>query len=461
LISNFIFARHITPDEYGIWGFATVYASFVGIPFALSFSTAMLQLGPEHRKVFGTVRRMTLLLSLALVIPMLIVAVILDATGSTVLANCFLGTAAGQVVTAIGGVYEGALHRMMRYHFVAFVRIFSIGLSIAMTIPLALTTPGPFVLVLRDILPPLIALITVMIYLHRQHASAALGIETGFDRATARATWQLGKGLFVNRAFEIAVNRLDSLVVGLVLGKGSLGYFDQAKYIAGLPSAAIAPFSQSVALRTFSALRDDAVRLGRAFQLVQWAVARAGIVFAFGCLIAPELVIQIVYGPGWEVSAEMLRFFAIWIFAVPLISNQQIFFIAIHTFAPARWAFIVNAVVLPIGLLPALLLDEPTIAPLGNSLAYLAMLIALNHYLAKRQLSGWPNLIAPLIAFGGIGALALVARFTIFSTFAPPIAAALTLAFGLVGFGIALFALEGRAIRVELRYLKDMMRGRG
>ncbi len=461
--SNFIVARHLLPDDFGVYGFALVYAAFAGLPWALSLPQAIVQLDPGHARLFGTVRRLQLYLALALAPITAIVAVVLDATHGPAVAACFLGLAAGQAIGSLSATYDAVLQRAMRYHFLAVVRVASIAASIGLTLAALFARPGPFVLVLRDVLPPLLALGAVALYLHRHRADPALEQERGFDRASARAVWGLCRALAINRAFEVVVNRLDALAVGLVLGERGLGHYTQAKYLAGLPNAVIAPFSQSVALRTFSAVRDDHPRLVRALHLVQWAVARASFAFALGCVVAPDLITHVAFGPGWDLAAQMLRFFSGWIVMVPLTANIQMFFTATQDWAPVRLAFVANAVVLPVALLPALLTDSPVIAPLANSIAYVAMVAVLLHQAAARGLAVHRHLLAPALATLGAAAIALFAR----ATFIPTATAGLWdsglggAAIAFAAFAFLLFAFEGRAIAVELRYLRDVIRRRG
>jgi O-antigen/teichoic acid export membrane protein len=461
--SNFIVARHLLPDDFGVYGFALVYAAFAGLPWALSLPQAIVQLGPGHARLFGTVRRLQLYLALALAPVTALVALVLDATHGPPVAASFLGLAAGQAIASFSATYDAVLQRAMRYHFLAVVRVASIAASIGLTLAVLFASPGPFVLVLRDVLPPLLALGAVALYLRRHRADPALEQERGFDRATAASVWKLSRALAVNRVFEVVVNRLDALAVGLVLGERGLGHYTQAKYLAGLPSAVIAPFSNSVALRTFAAVRDDRPRLARALHLVQWAVARAGFAFALGCVVAPDLITHVAFGPGWDLAAEMLRFFAGWIVMVPLAANFQMFFTATQDWTPVRLSFVVNAVVLPLALLPALLTDSPVIAPLANSIAYVAMVGVLLHVAAARGVSVHRHLLAPVFASVAAAALALFAR----ATFIPASSAGLWgsalggAAIAFATFAFLLFAFEGRAIGVELRYLRDVIRRRG
>lgn len=462
--SNFLLARYLLPEQYGTYGLAAVYAAFAGLPYSLSFAQALVQLGPEHTRLFGTVRAMSLWL-VAGTLPLSLGAAYLASRmqGPTA-ALVVVGLGVGQGLAAMASVYESVLHRAMRYELVALLRVFTVALSTALTVALALWTRSTLVLVVRDVAPPVLTLLALAVYLTPRRRRDELGLESGFDRATAERVWKLGRAILANRVFEVAVNRFDSLAVGLVLGERSLGYFEQAKYIAGLPGALIAPFGQTIALRTFSAVRDDPERLRRAVELLQWAVARLSVVFAVGCVVAPELVIRLVFGPGWEPSAAMLRYFALWLVAAPLATNLQVLFMSLERWSWIRASLLVNAAVLPVALLPALFTGRSELAPLGNGLAYLGMLLVLTRGASTLGLARLRSLFVPALSLliGGAAGLAVLSSLDgtpgLGSPYVPP---SLGLLVGLSAMLLSWLGMEGRALATQAQYVHAMVRRRG
>ncbi len=468
LASNAFFARQMTPDEFGVWGFAAVWATLAGLPYAMSLPTAMLQLPPGTRHLFGTIRAMSLKLVALVLAASAVAALVIGLVQGPAVAHCFIGLALGQAVSAIGYVYDGALQRSMRYHVVAAARFAGVVGGLVVAIPFALATPGPFVLVLRDALPPLLSLAIVVIYLRRHKEHPELALETGHDPDTAQAARRLGAGLLANRLVEALVNRLDSLLVGLAFGERALGNFDQARYLAGLPNAVTGTFTHSVALRTFAAVRDDPTRLTRALTLLQWLTARVTLAGTCLCLVAPELIVRLLFGPGWDLSADMLRTFAPWLALVPLVVNQQVFLTAIGTLAPVRQALLLNACALPLGLAVALWLEAPALAPLGNTLGYLVMFIALAWMTRTSTVEGSPGpirltprwMVAPLGAVGGGVAVGAAVQASLGPDANSLPTGALAALAALAAYVCALFLLEGRALVAELRYLLQAARRR-
>lgn len=455
---NAVLARTILPDDYGAYGFAVIYALFVNLLQSFSFQQALLQLG-DMPGLFETTRRYALGLAAAGALVGLLMFPIVAAVHSLVVAECFLGLVVVQAIATYSGSYELLLYRSFRFNLIAALRIVSVGVSLCVALPIGLAHPGPFVLVIRDGVPPIISLGVVGWVVRRQRLAHQPGVDGPYNRETGRAVWKLGKDIALTRAFEAFFQRVDSMVVGAALGEKMLGYYDQARYLAGLPTAAVAPFGLTVGLRTFAAVRDDRPRLTRAFELTQWAIAHFAAVFSLGAIVAPDLAIFVIYGPTWAPSAELLRFLSLWIIAAPLAINQQMLLTAVTAWSSIRVGYLIAAGVVAALAFPLNLLIGPPGVALAASLGYAASAL---WFLGRAR--AWVTVpvraLAPvLLAIILAAAVALVAR----AWLLPPGAlnAVLGALVGLVSFALALLVLERKKLTSELRYLRDVIRRRG
>lgn len=455
---NAILARFIAPEQFGTYAQASVYAAFLGLLQAVSFPQALLQL-PDLPGLVATVRRMTLLLSVFIMGLGLVLWPVVAALRDAAVGHCFVGLVFAQGVVSVGLAYEQALQRVHHWHAASGLRLIANVVSAGAVIPLGIALPGPFVLVLRDALAPLLV-IGMIAYSARRARHEAFPNE-GFHRDTAQRVWELGRSLFWNRALEAAFFKVDSLLVGELLGKRTLGLYDQARYLAALPNTALGPVASTVGLRVLAQLKDDHHRRARAFALLQWGIARVVFVFALGAALAPELAIRIVYGSAWVEAAPILQALALWTLLVPVAVNHQILLTALQLWRPIRIGFIAATLTLAAVVAPlALLLGAPGVA-LAHTTAVAAQLVVWARgtagplgLQAKDHLRiGLPPLFAGLI---GLGAGLLVE-----SLLAPGyLGATLGLLAGFTASGLALIALEGQHMRRELRYIREVLRRR-
>jgi O-antigen/teichoic acid export membrane protein len=450
---NAVLARHIAPDAFGVYAQGLVYASFVGLLLAFSFPQALLQL-PDMPGLQAAVRRLTAGSVLAMVsLSALLYPLIAHFRGAGV-AECFAGLVAGQAIAAYGGTFEGELLRQHRWHATAGLRLAANAATVALVVPIGVAFPGPLVLVLRDALVPVL-LISVMAWLRRRKGSTP----SAYQPAAGRAVWSLGRALFWNRGLEIVLHKVDSALVGELLGQRALAHYDQARYLASLPAALVSPVSNIVGLPLMASLGGDPARRARAFWLLEWGVARVVFLFALGCVLAPELAVRVIFGPDWAGSAPILQVLALWCALVPISTNHLVLLTATQSWQAIRLGFITALLVLVPGLLALIPLWSALGAAAASTLAVAAEL-AIRARGTARQLGARtpPRLALPLLtalSAGGAGGY-LVSRVT-----APTWGGqALVLGAGLLAALVTLTALEGRRAVRELRYLRDLIRRR-
>lgn len=456
-------ARFIAPDDFGVYAQASVYTTALGVLHAFSLPQALLQLG-DLPGLVPTVRRATTLLSLGVVAIGLLAWPLIAALRGPDVAHCFVGLGLAQAITSIGSTYEGALQREHRWHAAVGLKLGAAVASSAIVIPLGLAAPGPFVLVLRDALAPLL-MVAWVIGVSRLHARRGARTPTAdpgrYDRATAREVWALGRAMFWTRALEMAFHKVDSALVGEYLGRHALGFYDQARYLAGLPNTALSPVSNTVGLRLLAQLENDPVRRTRAFTLLQWGIARLVFVFALGALLAPDLGVRIIYGPAWAESAPILRAFALWAAFIPLSTSQQIFLMALRDWARIRVGFILGIAAFAL----SIVVLAPAFGAVGVAIAH-TLAVALELVFRARGTAPHLGLVRrdyirialPVALATGIGTgVGLAAGLALPATWLGQLA---VLTIGLAAAGATFALVEGRDLMTNLRYLRDVARRR-
>jgi O-antigen/teichoic acid export membrane protein len=455
---NALLARFIAPEQFGIYAQAAVYATFVSVIQAISFPQALVQL-PELPALAPTVRRMTLVSSgLTLLVALGLTPLLAHLQGPEV-AHCFLLLLTVNALGAYGLTYELEIQRAHRWHTAAGMKLGANLLSVALLVPLGILFPGPLVLVLRDGLAPLVMMVAVLIIRHRLGLTTARG--PTYDRETARAVWNLGRGLFWNRALEIVFHKIDSALVGALLGQRTLGLYDQARYIANLPNAALGPVVQTVGLRLYAALDQDPSRRRRTFELLDWGISRAGLLFALGALVAPDLAIRVVYGPAWLDAAPILQAFGLWCALMPLSVNHQVLLTAAQDWRPIRVGFAAALGTL----LAALPLLSGPFGVLGVALSHTLAIFAELLVRARgtaRLLTLAPFTTArrglPLMLALAIGVAASILLGPLMP--AGHLGAALRLLVGLIALALTLLGFDRGRTLAELRYMRDLIRRR-
>jgi PST family polysaccharide transporter len=444
---NAALARLIAPESFGVYAVAQGIAGLASLPAALSFPQAILQLD-RVSGLFRSALRLTLLSHLGALVLVIVGALVGGSVQSATVAGTVLGLGIVQLLGGPVACLEAQLQRDLRFQSVAAIRLFGLLVSIGAALAAALLWPGPLVLVVRDAVPLLVSLGLAVLALRGSPA-----LREPATPAARRSVLRLAPQLFVNRALEIGFHAGHILVLAALVGDRTLGFYEQARYLAGLASLGFQPVLWSVGLRTFRELVNDATRRRRALAIVDFLLLRCGLVFAIGFAVAPDLATRIVLGPSWDGAAALLPSFLLMVVAQPLVLSRLTLLTALERWRPLRLAHVGAALGLALALPPAWLLAGREWLGLGYSGAVLGMLAVLaTSSGGLRPRSFAPALLAALAA----AAAGVAVRSLLGSGLA---GAALAVGTALAGFAGLLLAVEGRRLRGEFAYLRDVVRG--
>ncbi len=444
---NAALARLIAPESFGVYALALGIAGLASLPAALSFPQAILQLD-RVPGLFRSALQLTFLSHLGAFALVGVGALVGGSVESATVAKTVLGLGIVQLLTGPAACLEAQLQRDLRFQRVVVIRLWGLVISIGAALAVARLWPGPLVLVVRDAVPLVVSL---GLAAHALRGSPAL--REPVTPAARRSVLRLAPQLFVNRALEIGFHTGHILVLAALVGDRTLGFYEQARYLAGLPSMGFQPVLWSVGLRTFRELANDAMRRSRALAIVDFVLLRCGLVFAIGFAVAPDLATRIVLGPSWDDAAELLPSFVLMVVAQPLTLSRLTLFTALERWRPLRLAHLGAALGLALALPPTWLLAGREWLGFGYSAAVLGMLAVLaasSGGLESRSLA--PALLAAL----GATALGVAVRSMAGAGLA---GAGLAAGAALAGFAGLLLAVEGRKLRSELAYLAGVVRG--
>ncbi|MCA9517480.1 MAG: oligosaccharide flippase family protein, partial [Myxococcales bacterium] len=453
-VVNAIIARQVEAVDLGEFTMAMAEAELIGLLGSFSFPQALVQLEDRYEKLPGTVLAMSVTLTVALFLVSLAVWPFVAAAHGDAVGHVFIAMAAARVLAVTNETLLSGQMRRFHYHRAAMIQFLSVAAGSALALVVAYVAPGPFVYVVRDAGPP--ALVTFAV------GGWALLFDRrrtfGFDREAARAVWQLGRSLFTTRLVEVLYARIDQLVVGAIAGKDALGYYQQARYLSGLPGAAMGPVINGVGLRTFAALHDDPRRQGRVFELTQLVITRAMLAAAVATAVGGDLIVRVVLGPKWEPAGALLQWSAGLMLLMMLGQNLRVALIAMRDFRPVWLGQIVAAAVLAAACLGLGLWLDALGAVIATTLAWAAYLVILVRGL-PRHLVVNPRHYLVTLALGtvAIGA-GLAVRAALPASVARAPSALLGTAVALAAYVTATWALEGKMLRAELRYVRDVAR---
>ena len=221
----------------------------------------------------------------------------------------------------------------------------------------------------------------------------------GWYPAMVRYFLGFGSKVFTGSVLGQALDRVDDVWTGAVLGDAALGYYSRAYKFATYPRRALAAPLNKVIAGTYAQLRDDREGLSRAFFWVNALMIRANFWFAgLLALIAPEFI-RLVLGAKWLPMLDAFRLMLMYTLLDPI--KLMVAFIITTSGAPERIirARAIQLVVMIIGLLTL----GPRWGIMGVALAVDVMLlvgIAILYWEARAfvDFSLWDIFAVPTVA---------------------------------------------------------------
>jgi O-antigen/teichoic acid export membrane protein len=306
IVSGIVLARILTPHDFGVYTVGAI---------ALAVSAAINDIGIEPTivrwpgdldAIAPTATSVVMIASLALFVAFWFAATpfakLMNAPESGV--GIVRLMSAGLIISGAGTVSAGVITREFRQRARAIAETSGLVLSIVLTIVLAKAGLGAFSLAWGHIAGNLITALLLIGLAPRRW-------RPGFKWTTSKALLRAGFPIAGAGLLMVAIQNVDYMVVGSILGTAALGLYLLAWNVSSFPVGVLTGTIGHVSVAGFAKLQHSKEDLHRAFQhSLQGLVA---ITVPIGAaLVGLSLpLIRLVYGAKWSGSANPLRFLAI------------------------------------------------------------------------------------------------------------------------------------------------------
>jgi O-antigen/teichoic acid export membrane protein len=365
---NAALARMILPEIFGEFALASVYSELIGLLAAAGFSNCVIQFDEGPEATVPVALQLSCAVALAIVAGGALAGAyawfVGRTTGLLVLVLCV-----GKALVVLSSTYEAVLQRNLQFVVLAKYRVYGVVVSTSAAALLAVLDLPRAALLAREVLAGLIPALAMLQFLRISWAQVFR--PNASLRALRKRAFRLGLELFWVQALDTLYQRLDQAVLGWFLGPVELGYYYQAKYIAGLPHAAVTPATQSIALRVFVSVAPDPARLRKVLELLQVSAAHALAIAAIVLTTSGRPLVTVAFSERWAPVADLFPFLAPWILLQPLVHNLQLALTALTRWRAIRLSRVAQ--------LAVLLLTAPLAIPVmgaGGAAAAVSLAIA-------------------------------------------------------------------------------------
>lgn len=127
--------------------------------------------------------------------------------------------------------------------------------------------------------------------------------------------WSFSIWLTLSQVMTTLTWRFDSLLIGGILGKTSLGYYSVAENLAGIPTKEATMPLYATLFPALARLRDQKAQLAAAYQRAQTLLTAVALPLGVGTSLIAAPLVRLMLGPAWgpavpvvEVLATVLAF---------------------------------------------------------------------------------------------------------------------------------------------------------
>ncbi|MBN2147350.1 MAG: oligosaccharide flippase family protein [Anaerolineales bacterium] len=251
---------------------------------------------------------------------------------------------ATQVVDNLSLTGKMALARKVLFARIAVINTIITVLGTATALLLAWRGAGLLSLVSTDIIAALVPIIGYYIY------QPTWKPRLGWSRDVVHYFISFGKRSLVASLLQEAMDNVDDLWTGRLLGDAALGYYSRAYTFATYPRRVLAMPLNNVAASTYASLKENRKRLSQAFFRVNAFLVRSGFFFAgLMALVAPEFI-HLAIGIKWLPMLDAFRLMLIYTMLDPIKATISNVFTAVGKPEKTVLARLIGLCIMLIGL---------------------------------------------------------------------------------------------------------------
>jgi O-antigen/teichoic acid export membrane protein len=378
-IVGVIMARVLGPADFGVFIAVTAFTSIALVVVQFGMPPALIQAPTLYEEEKNAAFWLVLLMGIAFVAIALLVAVPLgQAYQSMQFAPVMWAMSAVFVLTAPSCVGLALLRRDMAFDKVARINAVAHVTAAVLSVVAALLGLGVYSLALGALVAMTVTSIGVVRFGSWRPSWPSLRPVLSL----LRYAWFS----LINNGQDMAINRADNIIVGVLLGTLSLGLYNRAFSLARLPSEQFADSLGPVLLGALSRIQNDLDWSLKMFFKAVSAIATLTLPFLALLFVGGPTFVLLIYGEAWAGAGPPLQVMVFGGFFMLLTSLQMRLAFAQGLVRESAWVHL--------GVLLATLVLTLAAAPFG--------LIAIAAAMVMRDVL-WSSLLAKLLARSALG----------------------------------------------------------
>lgn len=306
LVTTAVLARLLTPEQFGVVGFATLAVSYLSVLKDLGLGAALIQRQDEVEEAADTVFTLNLLLGILLTLLGLLLAPLAATYFREPLVTPILRVLSFNfVINALGAIHTVRLQRQLDFRRKALPDIGRSLVKGVVSIGMAVAGFGVWSLIIGQL------------------AGSAAGVLLSWwmfpwrpqlRLATQLVRQMLNFGLSVigTDGLTILNDTMDYLIVGRVLGSAALGVYTLAYRLPELLVFNLLWVLSAVIYPAYSSVQQETAVLEQAFWTTTRYIELVVMPLCLGLIIAADPLVRVVFGTQWLAAIPVMRLLALY-----------------------------------------------------------------------------------------------------------------------------------------------------
>jgi PST family polysaccharide transporter len=305
LLALMILARLLAPEEFGVFAMAMVVTGLALVLRDLGAGAAAIQDASPDQTLLSSLFWLAATSAAALAAIVVILApAVAELFAQPALADVLPGLAIGLAVGGLGVVPQALLERRLRFRAIAVAEALAGGVALVASVAAAISGLGVGSLVVLSVVQVTVLTVTTMTiggWLPRAAPS----------RAALRRGGRYGLPVAGFSVLNYLARNADNALIGRFLGATQLGYYAVAYRLMLLPVQVVNAVANRVLFPILARLHDKPHARRSAYLSGVLFSSMVALPVAAGLAGAADIVIRVLYGPGWEPAVPVLRLLAI------------------------------------------------------------------------------------------------------------------------------------------------------
>lgn len=323
LISTFILARLLLPEDFGLVGMVTAFTGFANIIKEMGLSMAVIQKEHITHKQVSNLFWINVLICffIGILFSLLSPLIVTLYHHDTRIYPIIFSYAFSIFISGFSIQHNALMTRKMLFTALAKVNIFSTFLSVCFGIAAGLLGLGYWAIVILNF--SLIFFSTCFVWIWCDWRPSFPS-----KNQKIKGFLKFGAGLSGTNIITYFSRNSDDIIIGRMLGPASVGFYSKAYQLLMLPINQLRAPLTAVAIPALSALKNDAARFSNYYKKYIFILAYFSMPLVICLGIFSKELILLVLGPQWVESSYLFQILAFAGFILPVSNSRGMVMIA-------------------------------------------------------------------------------------------------------------------------------------